>query len=108
MTTFLLRIEQVATGRVWWEVREGEDDCEALIESVLSNHPTNDVLLGYTELIDDGPTWIAGAHLHTLEEASVRLAQANVALASAIEGLQARDRRIAMLEDENTSLKRRL
>lgn len=55
--SFLVRIEYAPTGKVWWEIRETEDDVDALIESVYSRRHMEH-LVCYTELNDEGPDWL--------------------------------------------------
>lgn len=59
---FLARIEDCRTNRVWWEVRETEDEIMALCESVSSihNHEEWTHLFVYAELNDYGPDWLKG------------------------------------------------
>lgn len=67
---FLVRIEDCETRRVWWEIRETEDDVVALAESVDANHNRNGWrhLVVCAELNDDGPDWLKGAPPQTTED----------------------------------------
>lgn len=56
---FLVRIEDCRTNRVWWEIRETEDEIDALVCSIESNHgPEWNHLICYNELCDEGPGWL--------------------------------------------------
>jgi hypothetical protein len=58
---WLVRVTRFADGRIWYELRETEDDLNALIESVFANHPeTHEV--SAIQLSDDplaAPPWTA-------------------------------------------------
>lgn len=68
----LIRIEDCRTQRVWWEIRETEEEADALTESINSIHNADEWthLICWAELNDDGPDWLP--HLRPYVRATER------------------------------------